>query len=104
MEEGMRPDHAVREICRICGQPCRTGECLGARHGQRLLSPRPWRATSDARERPASSVIANNVLAHVDDLRDVLRGLDALLADDGMFAAEVPYLGDLIDAPRATSE
>jgi novobiocin biosynthesis protein NovU/D-mycarose 3-C-methyltransferase len=36
------------------------------------------------------------VLAHIDDLRDVLRGLDALLADDGVFVAEVPYLGELI--------
>ena len=45
----------------------------------------------------ASAVIANNVLAHIDDVHDVLRGLDALLADDGVFVAEVPYLGDLLE-------
>jgi SAM-dependent methyltransferase len=45
----------------------------------------------------ASAVIANNVLAHIDDLDDVLRGLDVLLAADGVFVAEVPYLGDLIE-------
>ncbi|HAF11027.1 MAG TPA: methyltransferase [Chloroflexi bacterium] len=45
----------------------------------------------------AKAVIANNVLAHIDDLGDVLRGLDALLSDDGVFVAEVPYLGDLIE-------
>ncbi len=45
----------------------------------------------------AKAVIANNVLAHIDDLGDVLRALDALLADDGVFIAEVPYLGDLIE-------
>jgi SAM-dependent methyltransferase len=44
----------------------------------------------------AAVVIANNVLAHIDDLSEVLRALDALLADDGVFVAEVPYLGDLI--------
>ncbi len=46
---------------------------------------------------PAKAVVANNVLAHIDDLGEVIRGLDALLDDDGVFAAEVPYLGDLLD-------
>lgn len=45
----------------------------------------------------AAAVLANNVLAHIDDLHGVVRGLDALLADDGFFAAEVPYLQDLLD-------
>jgi novobiocin biosynthesis protein NovU/D-mycarose 3-C-methyltransferase len=45
----------------------------------------------------AKAVIANNVLAHIDDLGDVLRALDALLSDDGVFVAEVPYVGDLIE-------
>ena len=46
---------------------------------------------------PAAVILANNVLAHIDDLRDVLRGLDNLLAPDGIFIAEVPYLSDLLD-------
>jgi SAM-dependent methyltransferase len=45
---------------------------------------------------PASAVLANNVLAHVDDLTGVVRALDRLLADDGVFIAEVPYLQDLL--------
>ncbi len=45
----------------------------------------------------AAAVIANNVLAHIDDLSGVLEGLDVLLADDGVFIAEVPYLGDLLE-------
>jgi novobiocin biosynthesis protein NovU/D-mycarose 3-C-methyltransferase len=45
----------------------------------------------------ATAVLANNVLAHIDDLGDVLRALDALLSDDGVFVAEVPYLGDLVE-------
>lgn len=44
----------------------------------------------------ASAVLANNVLAHIDDLRAVLAGLDALLSDTGVFIAEVPYLMDLL--------
>ena len=46
---------------------------------------------------PAKAVRANNVLAHIDDLGDVLVGLDVLLDTDGVFVAEVPYLGDLIE-------
>lgn len=46
---------------------------------------------------PAKAVLANNVLAHIDDLRDVLAGLDVLLDADGVFVAEFPYLGDLIE-------
>jgi novobiocin biosynthesis protein NovU/D-mycarose 3-C-methyltransferase len=45
----------------------------------------------------AKAVLANNVLAHIDDLSDVLAGLDALLDADGVFVAEVPYLRDLIE-------
>lgn len=46
---------------------------------------------------PARAVVANNVLAHVDDPRDVLRGCRTLLADDGLVAIEVPYVGELVD-------
>lgn len=46
---------------------------------------------------PAKVVIGNNVLAHVDDPRDFLRGCGALLADDGLVAIEVPYVRELIE-------
>lgn len=46
---------------------------------------------------PAKAVVANNVLAHIDDLGAVVRSLDALLASDGVFVAEFPYLGDLVE-------
>ena len=45
----------------------------------------------------ARAILANNVLAHIDDLNDVLQGLDVLLDDQGVFVAEVPYLLDLLD-------
>ncbi|RMD84190.1 MAG: class I SAM-dependent methyltransferase [Candidatus Dadabacteria bacterium] len=46
---------------------------------------------------PAKAVIADNVLAHVDDTRDFLVGCRTLLAPDGLVVIEVPYLGDLLD-------
>jgi SAM-dependent methyltransferase len=45
----------------------------------------------------AKAVIANNVLAHVDNTIDFLRGARHLLADDGMVIFEVPYLVELLD-------
>lgn len=39
----------------------------------------------------ASLVLANNVVAHVDDLADFILGVDRLLSDDGVFVAEVQY-------------
>jgi SAM-dependent methyltransferase len=46
---------------------------------------------------PATVVVGNNVLAHIDGLPDVARSLDVLLDEDGVFVAEVPYLFDLLD-------
>lgn len=44
----------------------------------------------------AGLVIANNVLAHVQDPNDFLSGVADLLAPDGMAVFEVQYLGDLL--------
>jgi SAM-dependent methyltransferase len=43
-------------------------------------------------------VLANNVLAHVPDTADFVRGIAALLEPDGLAVIEVPYLGDLLAA------
>ncbi len=45
----------------------------------------------------ASAVIANNVLAHVDDTQDFLAGCKELLDTNGRVITEFPYLGDLLD-------
>jgi SAM-dependent methyltransferase len=45
----------------------------------------------------AKAVIANNVLAHVDDTRDFLCGARHLLASDGLLIFEVPYVAELLD-------
>lgn len=44
----------------------------------------------------AKLVTANNVFAHIDDLADVVRGVKALLADDGAFFFECSYRLDVI--------
>lgn len=44
----------------------------------------------------AKVVVGNNVLAHIADLRGVAMALEALLDDEGVFVAEVPYLADLL--------
>lgn len=44
----------------------------------------------------AKALIANNVLAHVDDPQDFLRGCRTLLEKNGLVIIEVPYLRELI--------
>ncbi|WP_168582236.1 class I SAM-dependent methyltransferase [Gephyromycinifex aptenodytis] len=45
----------------------------------------------------ADLVIANNVFAHVPDLRDFTQGLATLLAEEGTLTIEVPHLAKLIE-------
>lgn len=45
----------------------------------------------------ADVIIANNVLAHVPDLNDVVAGFAALLADNGVITIENPYVRVMID-------
>ena len=44
----------------------------------------------------ASVVIANNVIAHVENLDDLMKGIKNLIGKNGVFIFEVPYLIDLI--------
>lgn len=46
--------------------------------------------------RRADVFLANNVLAHVVDPLDFLRGVECLLAEDGIAVLEFPYLADLV--------
>ncbi len=45
----------------------------------------------------ADVITGTNVIAHIDNLVDVMRGVDALLKDDGVFIGEFPYLVDLVE-------
>ena len=44
----------------------------------------------------ARLVIANNVMAHIDDIRDVFHGIKTLIGDKGIFVFEVHWVGNLI--------
>jgi SAM-dependent methyltransferase len=50
-------------------------------------------------ERHGSAMLATatNVFAHVDDIRAFARGVKTLLAPDGVFVIEAPYLCDMIE-------
>jgi SAM-dependent methyltransferase len=54
-------------------------------------------AELEAEGRQAALVFASNVLAHVADTRDFMRGIRRLLRPDGTAIVEVPYLRDLLD-------
>lgn len=44
----------------------------------------------------AKAITATNVFAHVDNLDDVMGGIDALLDDQGVFVIEAPHFLDLV--------
>lgn len=46
----------------------------------------------------AKLIVANNVLAHVNDLSDIFRAASRLLHKDGLFIFEVQYVGALLEA------
>lgn len=45
----------------------------------------------------AKVVIANNVMAHIDDLRNVFSGVKYILSEDGQFIFEVHWVGNLLN-------
>jgi SAM-dependent methyltransferase len=44
---------------------------------------------------PASLITSHNACAHIDDLFDIVQGVECLLDEDGVFVAEVGYLVDV---------
>ncbi len=46
---------------------------------------------------PASFMVGCNVVAHIPDLNGTMEGVAALLADEGVFQVEAPYLLELLD-------
>lgn len=44
----------------------------------------------------AKVIYGNNCIAHIDDLRGLLRGVDKLLTDDGVFIVECNYWGGMV--------
>ena len=42
-------------------------------------------------------ITASNVLQHIPDIKGTFEGIKQVLADDGIFVLEFPYLGDILD-------
>lgn len=62
-------------------------EFFGRKLASRLVSEGQW----------ADVIHANNVMAHVPDLDDVLGGIAMVLKRDGAFVIETPYVRELVD-------
>jgi len=45
---------------------------------------------------PAKIIAANNVFAHIDNLKDILEGVKILIGDNGVFVFEVHWVGNLL--------
>lgn len=45
----------------------------------------------------AKAVLANNVVAHINDHHDLAKGIKILIEEDGMFVLEAPYLVDMFE-------
>jgi SAM-dependent methyltransferase len=73
-------ERGVDTVVRFLGDE--TGRAIAAEHG------------------PADLVIGNNVLAHVPDINDFVRGLRALLAANGVITMEFPHLQRLIEGSQ----
>ncbi|MCS6953996.1 MAG: class I SAM-dependent methyltransferase [Bryobacterales bacterium] len=82
---GVEPARNIAEQARRDGVPTIT-EFFNAALGRELRT----------RYGAARAVMANNVLAHVDDPVDFLRGCATLVSDDGLVIWEVPHLLELI--------
>lgn len=83
---GVEPAKNIAEVANRDGVPTvaeffnfKMGETLRSEHG------------------PAELIIARNVLAHVPDLVDFVKGVRHWLSDDGIFHVEVPYLKPMVD-------
>jgi len=58
----------------------------------------PGVASSIAQDKgKAALVLGRQCFAHIDDVHNVLNGVEAVLAEDGTLVIEVPYLVDLLD-------
>lgn len=91
---------ALKGRCRVLGidpaeNVCKLAEARGVPTIPRFFSEALAREIRCEHGR-AEVILANNVIAHIDDLRDVFRGIRTLLEDHGVFIFEAHWVGDLI--------
>ncbi|MFI0793579.1 methyltransferase domain-containing protein [Micromonospora rubida] len=82
---GFEPSGRVAEVARAAGVRVRTAFFEDSTAAQ----------VREA-EGPAQVIFAANTMCHIPYPDSIFRGVDALLAPDGVFVFEDPYLGDLV--------
>lgn len=83
---GVEPAKNIAEVANKEGVPT-VAEFFNLKMGQKLRDEHG----------AASLIIARNVLAHVPDLVDFVKGVHHWLSADGIFHVEVPYLKPMVD-------
>jgi methylation protein EvaC len=96
----MLENFAKRGMRHLGIEPSANVAAEAARHGIRaevaFFNAETARRVRD-QEGPAGAIIAANVICHIPDINEVARGVAHLLADDGVFIFEEPYLGAMIE-------
>lgn len=83
---GVEPAKNIAEVANKDGVPT-VAEFFNFKMGQELRE----------KHGPAELIMARNVLAHVPDLIDFVKGVHHWLSDDGIFHVEAPYLKPMVD-------
>jgi 2-polyprenyl-3-methyl-5-hydroxy-6-metoxy-1,4-benzoquinol methylase len=83
---GIEPTKNTAEVAILKGIPCIT-EFFGVKLAQELSE----------KGRHADLLIGNNVLAHVPDINDFVKGLKILLNPEGIITMEMPSLVELVE-------
>jgi methylation protein EvaC len=82
---GFEPSGGVAEVARAKGVAVRTD-----------FFEERTAAETRLEHGPANVIFAANTICHIPYLDSIFHGVDALLADDGVFVFEDPYLGDIV--------
>jgi SAM-dependent methyltransferase len=86
---GVEPATNISEVALKSGVPTRI-EFFNFANAKRIAAERG----------KADLVIGRHVFAHIDDLRDLLQGLEAMAHQDSVVAFEVPYLVDFFNGTQ----
>ncbi|GAB3740962.1 class I SAM-dependent methyltransferase [Amycolatopsis oliviviridis] len=84
---GVEPSGGAADTARACGVRVLT-EFFQEDSARRIR----------AEDGPADVIYSANTVSHIARLDSVFRGVDALLAPDGLFVVEDRYLGDIVDS------
>lgn len=91
---------SVKDKCRVLNiEPAKNVAALSRQKGVETLAEFFTQNLAQKiieKYNPARIVVANNVIAHIDNLKDVFEGVKILIGADGFFVFEVHWVGNLI--------